>query len=169
MRERARALGLAENFVLPGLMPRERIPEMLSAMDVVVHTSLREGLPRALPQALAMGKPCVAVDLDGAPEVVVPGKTGYLVPAKDARALAEAVTTLLSDPDLRSRMGAAGRELVDPAFRAETMVSRTAEVYRRLERANSVKLERFRAQNPSGPAPVRPSAATASSSEPAPQ
>ena len=150
VRERARALGLAENFVLPGLMPRERIPEMLSAMDIVVHTSLREGLPRALPQALAMGKPCVAVDLDGAPEVVIPGQTGYLVPAKDAQALAEAVTRLLSDPELRSRMGAAGRELVDPAFRAETMVSRTSEVYKELAREKSVKLEKFRAENPAG-------------------
>ncbi len=59
LRERARAGGFLGNVVFAGLIPRERIPEMLSAMDVLVHTSLREGLARVLPQALAMGKPCV--------------------------------------------------------------------------------------------------------------
>ena len=72
LRERARQLGILDNFVFAGLIPRERIPQMLAAMDVLVHTSLREGLARVLPQALAMGKPCVSFDIDGAPEVVLP-------------------------------------------------------------------------------------------------
>ncbi len=132
LRARARQLGVEENVVFAGLVDRERIPEMLAAMDVLVHTSLREGLARVLPQALAMGRPCVAFELDGAPEVVLPGRTGYLVRPGDAAGLADAINRLLDDPQLRESMGFEGRKLVDPAFRAETMVAQIAEVYERL-------------------------------------
>jgi glycosyltransferase involved in cell wall biosynthesis len=132
LRSRCDQLGVAQNVVFAGLIDRERIPEMLAAMDVLVHTSLREGLARVLPQALAMGRPCVAVELDGAPEVVLPGRTGYLVRPGDAAGLADAINHLLDDPQLRNRMGAEGRRLVDPAFREETMVAQIADVYERL-------------------------------------
>ncbi len=84
LQERARGYGILENFVFAGLIDRERIPEMISAMDIVVHTSLREGLARVLPQSLAMGKPCVSFDIDGAPEVVINDNTGYLVEPFDS-------------------------------------------------------------------------------------
>src|SRR6185436_17973532 len=122
---------------------RTRIPEMISAMDIVVHTSLREGLARVLPQALAMGKPCVSFDIDGAPEVVIPGETGYLVKPGDDRELANAISALLDDPQLRSRMGEAGRHRVDPAFRAETMVEQIASVYKMLLSRYARRLSRF--------------------------
>jgi glycosyltransferase involved in cell wall biosynthesis len=143
LRERARSLGILDNFVFAGLIPRERIPEMLSAMDVLVHTSLREGLARVLPQALAMGKPCVSFDIDGAPEVVIPGETGYLVEPGDSVALAESISKLVADPELRRRMGEAGRRVVDPAFRAETMVERISDVYRMLLVRRARKVSRF--------------------------
>ncbi len=143
LRERARAAGILENFVFAGLIDRERIPEMLSAMDVVVHTSLREGLARVLPQALAMGKPCVSFDIDGAPEVVIPEKTGYLVNPHDSAGLADAISILINDPELRARMGEAGRRHVDPAFRAETMVRQIAEVYEMLVERYPERIERF--------------------------
>jgi len=130
--ERARRLGILENVTFAGLIGRERIPQMISAMDVLVHTSLREGLARSLPQALAMGKPCVTLDLDGAPEVVIPGKTGFLVRPGDRTELSAAIVTLLQDADLRRRMGAEGRRIVDPEFRAETMVRKIATVYQGL-------------------------------------
>ena len=79
-----------------------------------------------------MGRPCVAVALDGAPEVVVDGLTGLLVEPENPQALAESLSWLLDDPALRERMGAAGRATVDPAFRAETMVDRIAAVYEEL-------------------------------------
>jgi len=129
LRARARTDGVLDSIVFAGLVPRERIPSMLSAMDLVVHTSLREGLARVLPQALAMGKPCVSFALDGAPEVVIDGETGFLVEAGDSAGLAEAIARLLADPEMRVRMGAAGRRLVDPAFRAETMVAAIATLY----------------------------------------
>jgi glycosyltransferase involved in cell wall biosynthesis len=134
LRERARQGGFLDNVVFAGLVARERIPAMLAAMDVLVHTSLREGLARVLPQALAMGKPCVSFDLDGASEVVVPGVTGFLVRPGDVAALRESIVRLLVDPALRARLGESGRALVDPAFRAETMVAQIAAVYWRLLR-----------------------------------
>src|SRR5262249_33731247 len=126
-----------------GLVDRDRIPQMIAVMDVVVHTSLREGLARVLPQALAMGKPCVSFDIDGAPEVVIPDQTGYLVTPSDSAGLANCVCHLLADPELRARMGAAGRRRVDPAFRAETMVQQIAEVYETLVARFPQRVARF--------------------------
>ena len=143
LRSRAREAGILDNFVFAGLIPRERIPEMIAGMDVVVHTSLREGLARVLPQALAMGKPCVSFDLDGAPEVVIPGETGFLVKPGDVRELADAISELLANPLLRARMGEAGRHRVDPAFRAETMVEQIASVYQSLLSRYAGRLSRF--------------------------
>lgn len=143
LRSRAREAEILDNFVFAGLIPRERIPEMIAAMDVVVHTSLREGLARVLPQALAMGKPCVSFDLDGAPEVVIPGETGFLVKPGDVRELADAISELLANPQLRARMGEAGRHRVDPAFRAETMVEQIASVYQSLLSRYVGRLSRF--------------------------
>jgi len=143
LRSRAREAGILDNFVFAGLIPRERIPGMIAAMDVVVHTSLREGLARVLPQALAMGKPCVSFDLDGAPEVVIPGETGFLVKPGDVRELADAISELLANPQLRARMGEAGRHRVDPAFRAETMVEQIASVYQSLLSRYAGRLLRF--------------------------
>lgn len=132
LKAQAREMGVFDHLVFAGLVPRERIPETISAMDVLVHTSLREGLARALPQAMAMGKPCVSYALDGAPEVVVDGETGYLVRAGDTAGLASAIVTLLKDAGLRRRMGEQGRRLVASRFPAERMVTDTAAVYRRL-------------------------------------
>lgn len=154
LQERVRALGIEENFVFAGLIDRQRIPEMLSAMDVVVHTSLREGLARVLPQSLAMGIPCVAYDLDGSPEVVIPDETGYLVQPGDHQDLAEKLARLIADPDLRKRMGEAGRRLVDPAFRAETMVEQTDAVYCQLADEHADRLAVFDARFPTEPTPA---------------
>ncbi len=146
LQKRARDYGILENFVFAGLIDRERIPEMISAMDVVVHTSLREGLARVLPQALAMGKPCVSFDIDGAPEVVINDKTGYLVEAYDNKRLAESISRLLKDANLRAQMGENGRRHVDPMFRAETMVKEIAEVYDMLLNQHSKRIEKFNAR-----------------------
>ncbi len=143
LQKRATEYGILENFVFAGLIDRKRIPEMISAMDVVVHTSLREGLARVLPQALAMGKPCVSFDIDGAPEVVINDKTGYLVQAYDDKGLAEAISRILENPELRKQMGENGRQHVNPKFRAETMVKEIAEVYEMLLKKYSDRVIKF--------------------------
>ena len=74
-----RILGLSDHFVFAGLVARTEVPTIISAMDVLVHTSLREGLARVLPQALIAGRPAVSYDIDGAREVVITGQTGVLV------------------------------------------------------------------------------------------
>src|SRR5262245_12148271 len=71
--------GLSQHFRFEGLVPPSEIPRYISAMDMLVHASLREGLPRALPQALIAGKPVVSYDIDGAREVAINGQTGFLV------------------------------------------------------------------------------------------
>ncbi len=146
LQERARGYGILENFVFAGLIPRERIPEMISAMDIVVHTSLREGLARVLPQSLAMGKPCVSFNIDGAPEVVINDKTGYLVETYDNKRLSESISRLLKDPELRKKMGENGRRHVDPAFRTETMVKEIAEVYKMLLERYADRIKKFDAK-----------------------
>lgn len=132
LEKQAQGLGIREKVIFTGLVPREEIPPLLAIMDIVVHTSLREGLARVLPQALAGGKPVISFDIDGASEVVKEGETGHLVPAEDAKMLAEAIIDLVRDKAKARKMGEAGRKMVDPAFRVEVMVDRIAELYEEL-------------------------------------
>lgn len=143
LQKRAREYGILENFVFTGLVDRSRIPEMISAMDVVVHTSLREGLARVLPQSLAMGRPCVSFDIDGAREVVINDHTGYLVEAFDKVGLADSLARLLNDKPLREKLGANGRKHVDPKFRAEKMVADISEIYQMLLERHPERIRRF--------------------------
>jgi glycosyltransferase involved in cell wall biosynthesis len=126
------AAGLTHAFHFTGLVPPQRIPVLLGAMDMLVHVSLREGLARALPQALIAGRPAVSYDVDGAREVVIPGKTGFLVPPQTVEPLADAILQLARDPELRRRLGEQGRGLFTEQFRHETMTSRLREIYQRL-------------------------------------
>ena len=125
-------MGLRSRFVFAGLVPPPEIPRFVAAMDLLVHLSLREGLPRAIPQALACGKPVVAFDVDGAREVCLDGQTGLLVRAEDGTALAGAVIRLLQDTSLAHTMGAQGRKLVTERFSEARMVQQLDELYRRL-------------------------------------
>ncbi|HTV75650.1 MAG TPA: glycosyltransferase, partial [Candidatus Baltobacteraceae bacterium] len=75
----AKSLGLEKKIVFTGLVPPDEVPKFAGIMDALVHLSLREGLPRALPQALAAAKPVVAYDCDGAREICFDGKTGFLI------------------------------------------------------------------------------------------
>jgi glycosyltransferase involved in cell wall biosynthesis len=122
-------LGLSDYFVFTGLVPPDRIPELLHAMDIVVHTSQWEGLARVLPQALIAGKPVVAYDVGGAREVVIPGETGFLLERDAVRELVEAVGTLAADAGMRQRFGQAGRARLTEQFRHETMTRTVREVY----------------------------------------
>jgi len=105
---------------------------LLAAADVVVHTSLREGLARVLPQALISERPVVSYDVDGAREVVIPGETGYLLPVEDIDGLAEAICELAESADLRNRLGQTGRKRFTDVFRHQTMTARIREVYQQV-------------------------------------
>jgi glycosyltransferase involved in cell wall biosynthesis len=125
----ARQLGIHDRVTFAGLVPTQRIPEMIKAMDLLVHASLREGLARVLPQALISGCPVVSYDVDGAREVVRDGETGFLVPAESVDGLRDALSRALGDLDAARRMARRGRELFTDQFRTDTMVRRIVEVY----------------------------------------
>jgi glycosyltransferase involved in cell wall biosynthesis len=129
---------MTEHFVFAGLVPPERVPELIHAMDVVVHTSLWEGLARVLPQGLIAGKPVVSYDVDGAREVVIPGETGYLLPPQSVQELSAALIELAGDASLRDRLGKAGRERFTDQFRHETMTRHVREVYAKVVSGESV-------------------------------
>ena len=124
--------GLTDRFHFAGLVPPDDIPKYLGAMDVLVHASLREGLARALPQALIAGKPVVSFDVDGAREVVVPGQTGFLVPPRSSDDLAAALEMLLADEALRHRLGHEGQRRFTDRFRHEHMAQQLRQLYARL-------------------------------------
>jgi glycosyltransferase involved in cell wall biosynthesis len=125
-------LGLEENFLFLGLVAPHEVPRYVGCMDALVHLSLREGLARALPQAMAGGKPVVSFDVGGAAEVVRDGETGFLLVPKDVEGLKRAVIRLLQDRAWGASMGARGRELVREKFSQETMVRHIHELYQRL-------------------------------------
>ncbi|HLC01544.1 MAG TPA: glycosyltransferase family 4 protein [Anaerolineales bacterium] len=89
----------------------EDMVETYAAAHVVVLPSHAEGVPRALIEAAAMGRPIVATDLPGCREIVYNGRNGLLVPVRDPQALSEAIQTLVEDPALRRRMAAEGRAI----------------------------------------------------------
>jgi glycosyltransferase involved in cell wall biosynthesis len=121
--------GLTEYFHFAGLVPPRRIPEFLGAMDLLVHVSLREGLARALPQALIAGKPAISYDVDGAREVVITGETGFLLPPKTVGSLADSIVQLADSTELRQRLGGQGRARFVDQFRHETMTRRVRQLY----------------------------------------
>ena len=121
--------GLSSYFHFTGLVAPQRIAGLIGAMDLVVHVSLREGLARALPQALIAGKPAISFDVDGAREVVISGETGFLVPPLSVDPLAEAIVRLVEDPALRHRLGQQGRERFTDQFRHETMTCKLRQIY----------------------------------------
>ena len=111
------------------IVPPERVPELIHAMDIIVHASLREGLARVLPQALIAARPVVTYDIDGAREVALPGETGYLLPPRSIEGMTAALCELVADADLRHRLGETGRARFTDRFRHETMTQRIREVY----------------------------------------
>jgi glycosyltransferase involved in cell wall biosynthesis len=122
-------LGLRKHFVFTGLVLPERVAELIHAMDIVVHTSLREGLARVLPQALIAGKPVISYDVDGAREVVIPNKTGYLLAPRDVAGLIDAIRKLASNPELCTEFGQTGREMCVERFRHQNMTRQLREIY----------------------------------------
>lgn len=113
--------GLSDHFIFTGLVPPQEVPDLIHAMDMVVHTSEWEGLARVLVQGLLAGKPVVSFDIDGAKEVVIPNETGFLVPFGETDQLTESLITLVEDRLLGERLGQVGRQRFTDIFRHQTM------------------------------------------------
>jgi len=130
--EMALTAGLADRFVFSGLVPPAEVSRLVGLMDCLVHLSRREGLPRALPQAMAAGKPVIAYDCDGAGEVCRDGETGFLIQPDDHAKLLNRLATLANEPELRAHLGMAGREFVRDRFTVERLVEDQHALYLRL-------------------------------------
>ena len=109
-------LGITDHFVFTGLVSPSEVCRYTALMSVLAHLSLREGLPRAVVQALAAAVPVVAYPLDGTPEVVTHGKTGLLCQVQNADAVAESIIELLKDDVKRRTMGQNGQAAVRELF-----------------------------------------------------
>ncbi len=127
---RTEAARLGVDVLLTGYRPDA--PRVGASFDVFVISSLYEGLGRALTEALASGRPVVATAVNGVPDLVVPGATGLLAPARDPDALAESVAWLLDHPEEARRMGTRGRAGVLAVFAPERMCHLIDEAYCRL-------------------------------------
>jgi len=128
---RLRERGILDRTLITGW--RRDVPELLPVMDVFVLSSLWEGLPRVLPQAMTSGLPLVCTRVDGSAEAVVHGENGYLVDPGDTVALGRFAADLLADAPLRSRMGDQGRRNARE-FSASTMVHNLHALYEDLIR-----------------------------------
>lgn len=132
--------------LLTGLVPPERIPGLIRAMDVLAHPSYREGLPRTVPQALLCGVMPIAYDCDGTGEICRDMETGRLVRTGDVDGLRAAVRWAMAHPLERARLAERGREEVAHDFSAERMVTDLEAVYARA-------IEMARGGPPPPPAP----------------
>ncbi len=120
-------LKIEENVIFAG--ERSVIPEILFLLDIFVLPSLREGLGLAILEAMACGKPVIATNVGGIPEIVKDGENGILVMPKDPEALYRAMNELMDDREKREKMGHIGKRVCDENFRAQTMVEKIEDLY----------------------------------------
>ncbi len=105
---------------------------LMRAMDIFVLPSLHEGVPMAILEAMALGRPIVATHVGGIPEVLTDQVHGVLVPPRDSKALAKACESLLDDPSLAEAYGREGKRRVEQEFSSRVMGARVASLYREI-------------------------------------
>jgi len=127
LKQKVAELKLNQNILFLG--SRGDIPNILSALDVFVLSSENEGLSLSLLEAMAMGKPVVATNAGGNPEIVTDGITGMLVPQKNPQKMAEAIVKILKNQDIGRKMGEAGRKRVEEKFSLDRMVREYEALY----------------------------------------
>ena len=129
-------LGLAERVIFTGW--RRDLPRIYADFDVVALSSLNEGTPVSLIEAMAAARPVVATRVGGVSDVVLDKKSGYLVQSKDVEGLARGILDLLRAPDRAREMGQKGREAVHLRFAAQTLITNIERLYAELLRQKSV-------------------------------
>jgi glycosyltransferase involved in cell wall biosynthesis len=123
----ARTLGIAAHVTFTGR--REDVPAVTAALDVAVLPSYREAQGLTILEAMALSRPVVASDVGGIPEMIEHGRTGLLVPPRDAGALADAITRLLTDHAYADLLARGGHDLVHDQFCVERMVHAVQDLY----------------------------------------
>jgi glycosyltransferase involved in cell wall biosynthesis len=127
LRQRAAALGLERQVIVTGY--RTDAVDLMQTFDCFVQTSLFEGMPMALLEAMALNKPIVATAVGGVPEVVEDGVCARLIASRDPQDLTDALVSVTADPVVRKRIGDAGRERYERNFTAAAMVSQYERLY----------------------------------------
>lgn len=127
LKEMVKTLGLERQVVFTGFM--EDITEAYNMLDINVITSLSEALCLTLIEGMSIGKPCIGTNTGGIPEVIQEGLNGFIVPVKDADALADAVMKLASDQWLSARMGQYGKQWVQQNFQGKAMARKIEQIY----------------------------------------
>jgi len=135
-----RAKGLENHARLLGW--RTDVADLLAASDALLLTSIYEGLPRVVLQAMAAGKPVVATAVSGTPEAVEKEVTGFLREPGDAEGMALDLACLLMDPGLAQTMGAAGRKRLTGTFKIDEMLSEIEKIYEALQFSAALKMNR---------------------------
>lgn len=123
----AQNLGVADRVIFTG--QRHDVASMLREVDIVVHPSLTEGLSNAILEAMAAAVPVVATDVGGNPELVLEGRTGFLVPPKNPEEIANAVCRLVDDPQMARQFGSVARRRVIDEFALDRMLAKTEALY----------------------------------------
>jgi glycosyltransferase involved in cell wall biosynthesis len=121
---------LQKQVVLTGW--RDDIPRILSAIDVFVLTSLWEGLPITVLEAMAASKPVISTHTGGVTEVIAEGKSGFLVTPRDINKMSERIAVLIKDENLRRQIGQNARQSLDSNFTLTNMISKTENLYEEL-------------------------------------
>jgi glycosyltransferase involved in cell wall biosynthesis len=129
-----RQLGLDNKIVLLGW--RRDIPEIMKCINVLVLTSLWEGVPRVLPQAMSLGIPIVATEVDGTPEAVHNGVNGFVLPPGDIEGIAKKIIYLITHPEKARDMGEKGKQLVNE-FDIWKMMNQQEQLYVELSQLNA--------------------------------
>jgi glycosyltransferase involved in cell wall biosynthesis len=134
LKQKACDLGIQDKILFLGW--RKDVTKVISIYDIFVFPSLNEGMGRVLVEAMTLGKPIVASNVGGIPDVVMHGKNGFLVPPKDPGRLAECIQLLLNDQERREKMGAEGKAMA-LKFSKDIMVERLAKLYEELQAKKS--------------------------------
>jgi glycosyltransferase involved in cell wall biosynthesis len=137
LENKAFKMGIKENIIFLGW--RDDATKIISAYDVFVLPSLNEGMGRVLVEAMALGRPIVASNIGGIPDLVTHGKNGFLVPPKNPEELAKYIQILLEDKEKREKMGLAGKEMA-LNFSVENMVEKIEELYGELLKGKNLFL-----------------------------
>jgi glycosyltransferase involved in cell wall biosynthesis len=132
LRSQIQSLGLINHIVLTGKKQRDEVFEFLSITDIYVSSSLWEGLPIAALEAMAFGVPIVATDVVGNRETVADNVTGIFVPVRNSTAMARTIRHLIENPEVRERMGQAGRKRVEEAFTPDQFLEQHQRFYCRI-------------------------------------
>ena len=129
LKRKALEMGISDNIIFLGL--RDDVAKIISIYDIFVLPSLNEGMGRVLAEAMALGKPIVASNIGGIPDLVIHGKNGFLVPPKNPKELAKYIQVLIEDKGKREKMGLKGKEM-SLNFGAESMIEKIASLYEEL-------------------------------------